>query len=247
MKQIVKEIEGIALRYIKAPGVPTPNEWNNVGGLQPAWRSLGTTAQDWYMQDELDVAGWTKDDLTMFLRAAEVQQDGFYIMDTLNNLSTPGQPNTEIHREYIIEWFALTSYPIDMITWYTTLQDKTATGLIHYAPNFAEQLTSFDNVIVGALRYHQYNQNINTPDFNALQLTQSHSFGSGSASASDKLYLYRFISLPKPNDSPEIDDGLATMTIPNLRFILNADLDKEAEYQYIMRLKRSLDLYQEGL
>ena len=237
----------MALNYIKAPGVPTPNEWTN-NGRNPAWRSIpGTANLAWYLEDELDVAGWTKDDLTMFLRAAEVQQGDFYYMETLNNLTTPGQPETEVHREYLIEWFALTSYPLDMITYYNTIVAKAPTGVSTRAPNFADQLTSFDNVIVGALRLHQYNQNISTPDANILQLTQTHNFGSGSASASDKLYLYRWVELPRPNDTPEIDAGSAFVIVPNLRFIINADLDKEAEYQYIMRLKRSLDLYQEGL
>lgn len=245
MKQIVKEIEGVSLSYVKAPGIPTPNEWINQG-LQPAWRNF--TPTDWYLEDELDVAGWTKDDLTMFLRAAEVQQSGFYFCDTLNNLATPGQPQSEIRREYVLEWFALTSYPIDMVGYWNTLLASLAyAGSPPYAPNFAEQITSFDNVIVGAMRYYTIDTTLTTTIASPLILTQSHNFGSGSASASDKLYLYRYIQVPEPNDSPEIDSGAASVGIPSLRFVINADLNKEAEYQYLMRLKRSLDLYQEGL
>ena len=231
------------MNYIKAPGVPTPNDWDN-GDRQPAWRNF--TNNVWYVEDELDVGGWTAEDKTMFLRAAEVQQSTLYFMNTLNSVNPA--TGTQIHREYLLEWFAVTSYPINMQEYYNSIVTAaTATGLVPYAPNFARTSTSFDNVIVGALRYYTYNTTTSSEDYDVLSLIETHSFGSGSASASDKLYFYRFINIPSPNDSPVIDEGTAYVGLPTLRFILNADLNKEDDYQYIMRLKRSLDLYQEGL
>lgn len=243
MKQIVKEIEGLLLNYTKAPGIPTPNDWDNLD-RQPAWRNF--TNDFWYFEDELDVGGWTADDKTMFLRAAEVQQANLYYMNTLNNVNPA--TGTEIHREYLLEWFAVTSYPINMQEYYNSVTAAaSATSVFPYAPNFNRTNTSFDNVIVGALRYYTYNTTTSSEDNDVLSLIQTHNFGSGSASASDKLYFYRVIIVPTPNDSPVVDSGQAFLLAPSLRFILNADLDKEADYQYIMRLKRSLDLFQEGL
>ena len=135
-----------------------------------------------------------------------------------------------------------------MISYYDRLVELNLTkGMLSFTPNFADQITSFDNVIVGALRYYTIDSSLATTTTSPLILTQTHNFGSGSASASDKLYLYRFIQTTTPNDSPVIDEGIAFCQIPSLRFVLNADLNKEADYQYLMRLKRSLDLYQEGL
>lgn len=71
----------------------------------------------------------------------------------------------------------------------------------------------------------------------ALVPLRSFQYGSMNATASDRIYCYRivFVDLAAP---------AGTLFVSNARHVLIANPTKEAEYEYIMRLKKSYDLQQ---
>ena len=69
-------------------------------------------------------------------------------------------------------------------------------------------------------------------------LHQNH-FGSGSATASDRIYTYRLVRFVKASDAAR------SLTLPGCRHILSADAKEEPEFEYLMRLKRSYELQNE--
>ena len=80
-------------------------------------------------------------------------------------------------------------------------------------------------------------------DFQAVTLllpATGGSFGSSEPTAVQKLWVYRIV-IPVANDLTDL-----TITIPPSRFVLGAEIVKEDDLPYMMRLKRSYELATQG-
>lgn len=69
-------------------------------------------------------------------------------------------------------------------------------------------------------------------------LHQNH-FGSGMATASDRVYTYRLVRFAAASPTAR------TLSLPGCRHILSAEAKEEPEFQYLMRLMRSYELQNE--
>jgi len=241
MKQIIKELGGILFTYDSSGGGPYPPNEYIVDNYRGDWKPIlsgGVGTNNFYLEEKIDVSGWNVEELTLFPQSIQVQRGSFYFMKTLNAVLPSG---LEDHREAFIELIFLTSYPVNITQWYANF---TATGnLLTLSPNFANQTTSFNNVIWGQLI--QYVREINTPageDFMTPFLIED--FSSWEATNVDTLYAYRILQInATPNTSPPLNDN-AFLFLPNVRLVIRGSLKKEQEYANLMRMKRGYDLQQ---
>ncbi len=102
--------------------------------------------------------------------------------------------------------------------------------------NLAGPLNSsltFDETIYGRIR--QYVVDIDTQAWGSMVLVSDNQLGSLNPTASDRIYSYRLVSL---------SGQFLQTTIYGGRHVLSVDVKEEAEYEYLMRLKRSYELQQ---
>jgi hypothetical protein len=117
----------------------------------------------------------------------------------------------------------------------------TDTEVINYAANgnFKDEPSStltFDQTVYGRVRI--YNVDVDNLAGGYYILLSDNQSGSMSATASDRIYVYRGLSFGMTNS-----DG--DHACYPARYILKADAKEEPEYQYIMRLARSYELQNE--
>ena len=94
---------------------------------------------------------------------------------------------------------------------------------------------SFDETIYGRVRI--YNIDLDNAAGGYFVLLGDNQTGSMNATASDRIYVYRAVFFSAANA-----DG--TMGTSGARYLLRAEAKEEAEYQYLMRLRRSYELQQ---
>ena len=98
----------------------------------------------------------------------------------------------------------------------------------------AAQIT-YDETIYGRVRI--YNIDIDNAAGGYFILLGDNQTGSMNATASDRIYVYRAVFFSDQNA-----DG--TMGTSGARYLLRAEAKEEAEFQYLMRLRRSYELQQ---
>lgn len=94
---------------------------------------------------------------------------------------------------------------------------------------------TFDETIYGRVRI--FNIDIDNAAGGYFILLGDNQSGSMAASASDRIYVYRGVFF----DSNNADGSMGTGPV---RYILRAEAREEAEFQYLMRLRRSYELQQ---
>ena len=93
---------------------------------------------------------------------------------------------------------------------------------------------TFDQTIYGRVRI--FNMDLDNLAGGFFITLGDNQTGSLEATASDRVYCYRFVSMTVTADS--------TIALTGVRYILRAKAVEEPEYQYLMRLKRSYELQQ---
>jgi len=86
-------------------------------------------------------------------------------------------------------------------------------------------------------RVNQYVVDLDTAAWGYMIQAGSNQVGSLKATASDRIYSYRILSLGLPFTGD-------TIALTGCRHLLQADAKEEAEFQYLMRLRRSYELAQ---
>lgn len=166
-----------------------------------------------------DLAGLTMREKTLFFKSAFVQ-------DFLNPSHTTGAAGDSL-------------ILIDLMT-SSPLSDAELSGFAVNG-NFAgltSGLTSgltFDQTIYGRVR--QYVVDLDTAAWGSFIQVSDNQLGSMSPTASDRVYSYRMFFPGTPTTA-------ASITVLGARHILSADVKEEAEFEYLMRLKRSYELQQ---
>lgn len=94
---------------------------------------------------------------------------------------------------------------------------------------------TFEQTIYARIR--QFNVDVDNLAWGSMVLLSENQIGSLEATASDRVYCYRIVAMGSNFDGTRID-------VFNARYLLQANVKEEAEYQYLMRLKRSYDLAQ---
>ena len=174
------------------------------------WEEL--TSNVFYMQEEIDVAGLTKQELTFFPISGDVQR---------------GPTSIGLTAGYIQEWIFVTASPItpnvgqQFMTWNLVAQGSSS--------------TEFQNIIWGKTWTWALNTSI--PQNFAVAVNTS-LMGSGEPTNGDRLYVYRIAALIGATP------GLGFAELPSVRLLISGQLQEEAEYQQLMRMRRSYELQQ---
>jgi len=93
----------------------------------------------------------------------------------------------------------------------------------------------FQETIYGRVR--QYTIDLDTAAWGSFIQVSDNQIGSLEPTASDRIYCYRIINVGVPAAATRI-------VVNSARYLLRAEAKEEADYEYIMRLKRSYDLQQ---
>ena len=166
-------------------------------------------------EDEIDVAGLTQMELTFFPISADVQKSAVSLGPT----------------EGIgVEWILVTRSPIKNIS----ASVYEANPMIFALPGQFSNGGEFDNIIWGKgwtwVRNTSLVQNFGV----AVNTTL---LGSGEPTNGDKLYVYRIIRLVAPTAGGLAEFGSG-------RLLISGQLKEEAEYQQLMRMRRTYELQQ---
>ena len=165
-----------------------------------------------------DLAGMAIDDKTLFFEGAAVQ-------DVQNPIVFNQAAGDTITLVDVMSAIPLTDAEYSNLPVYGNL-----------AQNPLGNSLTFDQTIF--LRIRVYTVDLDTAAWGGMVLVSDNQMGSLSATASDRIYCARIVSAGTPTVSSRID-------VLGSRYLLRATAKEEAEYEYLMRLKRSYELQQE--
>ena len=165
-----------------------------------------------WMEQEIDIAGLTKQELTFFPLSGDVQR---------------GPVSLGLTNGIITEWIYVTTSP-------HPIADDPTYNLWNLVGQGGSN-TEFQNIIWG--RAWTWVNNTSIPQNFGISVNTT-SLGSGEPTNGDKLYVYRVVSMI--GQTP----GSGFAELGSVRIILAGQLREEAEYQQIMRLRRSYELQQ---
>jgi len=199
------------------------NDWVIVGNPLGDDRTIGT-------ESFIDLRGLSQDDKTIFFSNVMIQTP---LLPTVGarGISNAGEGYDETSAPAgatLIITDLMTSIPI-------SIEDAFAQGHSAGYAGYPEYSTlNFEHVIYN--RTQLYSVDL---DFGGqvMQLTGSNQTGSGQATASDRLYCYRFVSWT--NNMRNV-----FIAIPAARFLCAVEAKEEAMVSHLYRLKRSYDLQQ---
>ena len=182
------------------------------------WVTLPSSPLTLSWTGTIDLSGYVRDMKTFYPSAAFTQRGH-------NTLSQSGAGLTI----YTI----ISSIPVD--------GDEVLLQLVTGAPGFLTAGTTnqqnWDTVLFAESQLYVVNSQIQPNPFGILQLLDTHQSGSLSPTASDTLYC---LKLAIPNDV-----SLTTIAIPASRVIIPGKFENEPDVEYMMRLKRSVELSQQ--
>jgi hypothetical protein len=167
-----------------------------------------------YFETYFDLAGMSIDEKTLFFTGATTQNANPVI-------STPATVGNNVHIWDIMVTKPLTESELLFVAIYG---NTASPGVV----------LSFDQTVY--LRNRVLNTDIDNAAASVMIPIFDEQLGSLEATASDRIYCYRFVSLAGANGD---------YTIYPVRYILRAEAKEEPEYQYLMRLKRSYELQNE--
>jgi len=181
------------------------------------WEPVSGITNLFVMEEEIDVAGLTKMELTFFPLAGDVQRG-----PTAMGLAYATQG-------VITEWIYVAAAPIDSSVGPQSM-------LFNLLGQGSICDTQFQNIIWGQAWTWAFNASV--PSNFALPVNTT-LMGSGEPTNGDRLYVYRVVStvgyVPTPGSFAEL---------PSARLLISGQLKEEQEFQQIMRMRRSYELQQ---
>jgi hypothetical protein len=214
--QLYKQISGVTLSYSETPGSS-----GVLGGT--SWEALDATIASpitvyWVNRQYIDLAGWTKEELTMFTRGVDIQKQ-------LMPLSNAGNVSAGINEMDVLSTRALTDLECEV---YATGLGGVTLAPGGGGPGFLPSTMSLMEVIYGEIA--QYAQNTQIPG--TYIRTNVETFGSGNPTATDKLHWTRIYYAVLPAD------GDAFVIHPT-NLVIQTTTAKEKDLVWMERLRRS--------
>ena len=194
---------------------PDPT-WTGIS-LATGWVPLASSPLTLSWTGTIDLSGYAREMKTFYPTAAFTQRGP-------NTLSQGGAG--------ISLYTIISSIPLDA--------DEVLIQLVTGAPGFITVSTNQQNwetVLFAESQVYVVNANITPNPFGILQLLETTQSGSLSPTATDTLYC---LKLAIPNDTT-----LTTIQIPASRVIMPGKFGNEPDVEYMMRLKRSVELSQQ--
>jgi len=172
-----------------------------------------------YYENYFDMAGLMLDDLTL-VPTVTTLQDGYpYVVQNTASLSVWDIISTE-------------RLDIDYFLNYTAAAGMSGPGL-------SESKEDWNQIIMCNYRFMTLQTQFT--DASLMLPATGGSFGSQSPTAARKLWIYRIVIDNGPQTGSPV-----TIAIPGTRFIMGAEIVKEDDLEYMMRLKRSYELSTQG-
>jgi len=204
-----------------------------------------------YSQEEIDIGGMTTtQEETFYPEAATIQNSPFYTAPGAVPRD-PGDPASAlVPYGAIFEYVLITESPFKVAKW---VADQTYTGdgiswfPIYTCPGIDPRRTTdqastigFDNILYGRVQLIVHNTSL--PQQSGV-VYSTNEFGSMTPTASDRLYVTRFLVV-QPLGGQIIPDG-SVVQIPHMRVVLVGSGKEENDLSYIMRLRNSYLLQQD--
>jgi len=205
---------------------PNGQVWDLIENQSPGWQEItgpGVPPQSFFVSESyIDLAGLSMEEKTVFFDAMTVQTGMPPML-----VGAGAESNFRVYD-------FLTSIPVNLVSFTTTLQYIQGIGF-----GTPGQQLNFENVHYARTQYYATDLDFG---FTVPRQTSSHQHGSLGSTASDRLYSYRIVY-----PSMVLGPGASTvsLTLPPSRHLIAATVREEADYVYMMRLKRSYDLQQE--
>lgn len=204
-----------------------------------------------YLQDEIDIGGLTTtQEETFYPSAATIQNSPFYTVPG----TVPGLTPEDPARPYgaLFEYVLVTEHPFNVTKWvadqtYTVFGTSQNFISVQSCPGIEPRRTTDQNSTLGfeSILYGRVQMIVNNSSLpqQAGAVYQTNEFGSMTPTASDKLYVTRFVVI-QPLGGNTIPDG-STIQLPHMRVIMVGSGKEENELSYIMRLRNSYLLQQD--
>lgn len=199
--------------YVTATGI-----WSVDTTSSASWRQVGFS--NWYQENYFDTSGYTRDQLTAMPVNAFIQEAGRY------QITFPGNM-----RMMVLD--LITTERIDDVLALITEITASNSGI----PSFPNSTEDWSQVIYG-----QFRELTGITQADAVQdvfaPVSNQQFGSLEPTTCDKLWVYKIImAIGLPQGDPE-----SLLRFPNSRMVLNIDVVKEDDLEFMMRQKRSYEL-----
>jgi len=197
-------------------GTPQDPIWSVDAG-SPGWRLLnpGANSPVFVSDTFFDLAGLSQREKTLFFEGATVQ-------DMLNPIAYGQAPG-----DSLIVTDLMSTKPLsdaELLSFFI-LGNFAAPGAV----------LTFEETVYA--RLNQYVIDLDTAAWGSFVQVSSNQIGSLKATASDRIYSYRTVTAGSPFTGTRFD-------VLACRHLLRAEAKEEAEYQYLMRLRRSYELQQ---
>jgi len=230
-RQLVVEFPWLLL---SAGGPPPAPIWELSASTDT--RQLAGTTTGYVQEMKLDLSGYTQSDLTLGFRRSFTQTGGIEYLTW---------QTFDAEDEGILENVIISSVPMNDAQLGAAF--VSCPGFTPYNdPAVAIDWGNFNrtHIIHGNFRYLFPNSTIGSTAFNAkggaaLMAITDNEYSSLEPTAADCLYCYRILLVSDPGTALA---GIATVSLPPKRVILDAFTVEEPELEYMMRLKRSYEL-----
>lgn len=189
---------------------------NALPGFNEGWKHIGLPNQGVFLSSQqIDMNGLTMDDKSMFFEAVSIQTPTY----TCTQSGTVPGDNIQI-----ID--AVTTIPLDIA--------KTPFNPVFQGFGFpGSGLGNHEHVIYG--RFQRWSTDVDHAQIFPVMI-ESNTFGSMEATASDTLYLYRWVYFSAT--------AISVGSIGPARVMFGITAKEEATYQKLMRMRRSYELQQ---
>lgn len=179
------------------------------------WRRLAGTTRVFVSDTFFDLGGMSQREKTMFFEGATVQE-------MFNPEHTGGVAGDDI-----VVYDIMSTFPMDD----AQLISFVASG------NFMQSSSGlgFEQTIYGRVR--QFIIDLDTAAWGSFIAATDNQIGSLNASAGDRVYCYRMVHITGGTSITQLNMYYA-------RYLLRTEAKEEAEYQYLMRLRKSYELQQ---
>ena len=211
MKLLVKGLGQVIFQIVGGAVTPTTIGPNITTFISNP--SYALVAQEAYF----DLAGMTQQQKTLFFKTVSIQEP--------YNPSIEGGHTGDEIRESIV----LTTSPIPA--------DKL---LLEYAlgPGLPGSILDWSQLVY--YRFRSYVRTSDNGNSAILPTIVENKMGSAYPTASDRVYIYRFIQANNADQGTPFQ----SLLVPGCQVVLGADVKEEPEFQYLYRLMRSYELQQ---
>jgi len=218
MKRLVKQTEALSWQY----NLPAnPNLWTlkSSGGDWVIENASSNNITCLSLNQYIDLAGMSQREKTLFIRSLVIQNQ-------VAPSATDATPGDQIENVIIIS-------------------DIPADRLSFLGPGFNGSGMSMENCAVYLQQVWAWTQDsASWGSYPVLSSEVSH--GMMTATASDRLYMSVFsrVITRKTSSTGQPVSTIDNVLVAGIRAVVDVDAKEEAEYQYLMRLRRSYELQQ---